>query len=209
MNYVENSPAAGNQGGRATAVRAGGFRAVGINAAARSVMSAILMAAVPVAISLFPGEALAQRGAPMPRQIIGINPLGIAGGLYTGEYELAVDGQMSIGFSASHVDFDHTRFTSFDARWRLYLDRVLEGVAFGLTAGVGKNTDESDIEEGATAGWGLTVGSNLDYQWILGADRRFALGVGTGFKRFVTRGGEGGNGPKVWPTMRLTVGVAF
>jgi len=185
------------------------------NAVARRVLrvATALAAAFTVALAMSPTDAFAQRATggsrPSPRQIIGINPLGIAGGLYTAEYEVAVDGQMSVGVSASHVDFDGSEFTSFDGRWRLYLDRVLEGVSFGLTTGLSRNTDEDEIEAGGKAGWGLTIGSNLDYQWILGAERRFALGLGAGFKRFVTRSGDQGNGLKVWPTMRLTVGAAF
>jgi hypothetical protein len=164
-------------------------------------------------LAILPRAASAQRYQDyrtlQPRQVLSINPIGVAAGLYSAEYEMAVDRQMSVGATASHVDFGDDEFTTFDARWRLYLNRVLHGVAFGLSAGIGRTLDEDDVDAGGKAHWGLTVGSTLDYQWILGDEGRFALGTGVGFKRFVSRKDGDGNGPRVWPTLRLSVGAAF
>jgi len=148
----------------------------------------------------------AARSTTFPRQVLSVNPIGLAAGLYTAEYEAAIDPQMTVGATASFVDFGDYDFTTVDARWRIYPTRALEGVAFGLSLGVGRSRDERDAEGAA---WGPTIGSTIDYQWIMGDERRFAFGTGLGFKRFITREDRDGNGPRYWPTFRLSVGAAF
>lgn len=172
-------------------------------------VAALLLLAAPAAASAQRAGDL--RGPSFPRQVFSINPLGLAAGLYTGEYELAIDRQMSVGMTASYVDFGDQDFTTVDGRWRIYPSRVLEGVAFGLSAGFGRTRDNDDDADGEveSAAWGLTIGSTIDYQWILGDENRFAFGTGLGFKRFISRADRDGNGPRVWPTFRLSVGAAF
>lgn len=174
----------------------------------RALLAAALGAAV--ASSLLPSLAQAQRRSDRfalpPAQVLSINPLGIAAGLYSGEYEVAVDRQMTVGATASFVDFGDYDFTTVDGRWRIYADEALHGVAFGLSLGAGRTRDERDA---GGAAWGLTIGSSIDYQWLLGSQQRFALGTGVGFKRFITREDRDANGPRYWPTFRLSVGAAF
>src|SRR5690606_40791560 len=161
------------------------------------------VAAVPVTAT----AAHAQRlGGPYPRQVISINPIGVAAGLYSGEYEVAIDRQMTVGATASYVDFGELDFTTVDGRWRIYPNRALYGLSFGLSAGLGRSRDEDDP---GGASWGITLGSSVDYQWILGDESRFAFATGVGFKRFVSRDSRGANGPRAWPTLRFAIGAAF
>lgn len=172
----------------------------------------VLALSLAVALALIPASsASAQRRADISRSlppihVLSVNPVGLAAGLYSGEYEGAVTRQMSLGVSASYVDFGDYDFTTVDGRWRLYATEVLEGFAFGLSLGAGRTRDERDP---GGAAWGVTIGSSVEYQWLLGPEQRLAVGTGVGFKRFLTREDKEANGPRIWPTLRLQVGAAF
>lgn len=171
----------------------------------RSTFIAVVLVLVVAAVP--DSTVRAQRMAdPYPRQVVSINPIGIAAGLYSGEYEVVIDRQMTVGATASFVDFGELDFTTFDGRWRIYPNRALQGLSFGLSGGVGRTRDEDDP---GGASWGITLGSSVDYQWILGDESRFAFATGVGFKRFVSRESRDANGPRAWPTLRFAIGAAF
>lgn len=142
-----------------------------------------------------------------PRQTISFNPIGIAAGIYSAEYEVSVAAQQTVAVSASYAELGDEDFTSFDVRWRLYADRALDGFAVGLSLGTARTRDE--VRPEVPGSFSLTLGSQVDYVWLLGERENFALGVGGGFKRFVGGAAREENAANFWPTVRLTVGAAF
>lgn len=141
-----------------------------------------------------------------PIQVVSLNPIGLAAGLYSAEYEVAVARQLTVAGAASYVDFGNDDITTVDGRVRIYANEALDGFAFGLSAGLGRSRREDAPGSGS---WGVVIGSMLDYQWLLGPQRNFAVATGVGFKRFVTAEAQRENGANAWPTGRLSVGFAF
>ncbi len=174
-----------------------------------------LLAAAAITLGALSAQPLAAQLRPAgtsaldypPRQTFTFNPIGIAAGVYSAEYELAVATQQTVALSASYADINNDDFTSLDLRWRLYADRALDGFAVGLSLGSSRTRDADRPE--VPGQFSLTIGTQIDYVWLLGAEENFALGVGGGFKRFVSATGRDENAANFWPTIRLAVGAAF
>jgi hypothetical protein len=178
-----------------------------------------------VALAALPAAARAQAGAVQarPPQILSVNPFGLVFNYFYAEYERAFTPNSSGAISGSYSDLaDDLRFVSFDLRYRLYpSENAPEGFSVAATVGFSRVTDTgvrcSDGTEGGCEpgevhpiGNALTTGIQLDYTWLLGSRKGFAIGVGLGAKRLRYTGDEPGDDPpKTVPTARFTIGRAF
>ena len=152
---------------------------------------------------------------PIPyRTYIAVNPLGIPFNIAAAEVESAVASGITLGGAASYTSLSHDRYTTFDAKLRYYPSEVvLQGLSIGASVGhsrfstlVGSPT--GDVRSGLNYN---TIGLLVDYNFLLGARKRFVLGTGLGAKRILGNNDErdrlGLSNPLL--TVRFVVGLAF
>lgn len=152
---------------------------------------------------------------PIPyRTYVAVNPLGIPFNIASAEVESAVASGITLGGAASYTALSHDRYTTFDAKLRYYPSEVvLQGLAIGASVGhsrystlVGSPT--GDVRSGLDYN---TIGLLVDYNFLLGARKRFLLGTGLGAKRILGNDTErdrlGLSNPLL--TVRFVVGLAF
>ena len=163
-----------------------------------------------VLLLVLPGAALAQvadtaRARTQRSHVVTIQPLGIPALWFSGEYEGAAHSNLSLGAGGSYFSIADITYTSFDAKVRFYPAQALRGFAVGITGGYSRIThDETEDDVSAP-----TVGTQLDYQWLLGERRRFALALGLGLKRVIVKDEDLPDFSVVYPTARMSVGYAF
>ena len=137
------------------------------------------------------GESVSR--VPIPyRTYISINPLGIPFDLLSAEVESGIAQGMTLGASGSHIDVGDQRFSSADFKFRYYPSEVvLLGISVGASVGMLRYSDIRDagVRETLDA---PTFGAILDYNWMLGAQRRFVVGTGIGAKRILASSEETG-----------------
>jgi hypothetical protein len=145
------------------------------------------------------------------RSYISINPLGIPFDLFSAEVESGIAQGMTLGASASHIDVGDERYSSADFKFRYYPSEiVLRGISVGASFGMLRYSDIrfGDVRESLDT---PTFGVILDYNWMLGAQRRFLVGTGIGAKRILASSEErervGLDRAQI--TGRFTVGIAF
>jgi hypothetical protein len=154
---------------------------------------------------------------PIPyRTYISINPLGIPFDIFSAEVESGIAQGMTLGGSASHIDFGDLRYSSAEFKYRYYPGEVvLRGFSLGASVGVLRYSDIVDIGiNGSEVRETLsspTIGVILDYNWMLGAQRRFIIGTGIGAKRVLASTEERDRVKidRAQFTGRFTVGIAF
>ena len=152
---------------------------------------------------------------PIPyRTYVALNPLGIPFNIAAAEIESAIASGITLGGAASYTAISHDRYTTFDAKFRYYPSEVvLQGLSIGASVGhsrystlVGSPT--GDVRSGLDYN---TIGLILDYNYLLGARKRFLLGTGIGAKRVLGNNDErerlGLDNPLL--TVRFVVGLAF
>lgn len=160
-----------------------------------------------------------------PRNVVSVNPVLPLAGSFQGEFERKVRDNLSVAVSGSYIDFDDdgTRYSNADIKLRLYPnDKALQGFAIASGIGVGS---QSEIEYFACPAvypgipcnnkrrrvTGPTFSVEMQYQWLLGSQRRTAVTVGGGAKRYFID--DSPQGYEVFeqfmPTLRLTIGYAF
>jgi hypothetical protein len=171
-------------------------------------------------IALAASATAAQAPVAAPRQSIAINPLGAVFRVYSGEIERSLVPGLSLGASSSYwgtgADFEDgsgdVSYLSLDGKLRYYpggtsLQGFSLGGTFGYTRLAGKLTTDDGRETGRADA--LSAGVVLDYNWLLGDDRRFLVGTGVGAKRLFPLGIEDADVSIAYPTLRLSVGYAF
>ncbi len=162
-------------------------------------------------------QAAAPTGRAPATQAISINPLYLPLGGFVVEYEAAAAPGVSVGLSGGYYDLvgdDGDTYASAEAKLRFYPgERAPRGFSVGLSIGVGRATNDvccDVVPRDSRTQTGATAGAILDYNWLLGRNRRFFVGTGIGAKRLF---GDLGNNSffdiEVLPTARLQVGAAF
>lgn len=154
----------------------------------------------------------AQSSAPQPfRQALTINPIGLPFELISAEYERALNPAATFGIGASYFGaFDEGDYISGEAKLRYYPnERAIRGFSIGGTIGFARVSADADefTEEATTTGF--TTGVILDYNWLLGRQRRFVVGTGIGAKRIFADDDDFDDLEFAYPTLRLQVGYAF
>jgi hypothetical protein len=175
----------------------------------------VRFAAVALAIAVTAGsaaEAQAPGLIPIPyRTYIAINPIGIPADLGSAEIESAIASGVTIGGLASYMAASDDRWTTGDVKLRYYPGEVvLRGFSTGLSLGA---TRKSVVGQGGTrtALDFPTFGALVDYNWMLGARKRFLVGTGFGVKRVLAKveDRERVGLDRAYVTARFVVGVAF
>jgi|SRR5689334_18786523 hypothetical protein len=152
---------------------------------------------------------------PIPyRTYVAVNPLGIPFNIAAAEVESAVASGITVGGAASYTALRHDRYTTFDAKLRYYPSEVvLEGLAIGVSVSHSRystliGSTAGDVRSGLDYN---TVGLLADYNFLLGARKRFVVGTGVGAKRVLGNHDADAVRPKSNPliTVRFVVGLAF
>lgn len=145
--------------------------------------------------------------------VISIQPINAMLTVYAGEAELAMSRSATIGFGATYwspdvIDGDFN-YASADVKIRYYPEgRPFQGFSFGGSVGY-THLGATDNSTSGSAG-GPSIGVMLDYNWLLGAQKAFYVGLGLGAKTlFISDKDVADEATLHYPTMRLSVGWAF
>lgn len=200
------------------------------------------LALVAALIAVAPAAANAQeasgRDAPVRTAVLSIQPISSIVGLYAAEFERRISESATFGVGATawldeynnddefydDGDAPRDRYLSAEIKFRYYPGgEPLRGFSFGITGGaarltndvyLGSSTSGSSQYEQVTRTAGK-VGFELDYNWLLGRDRRFAVALGAGAKRLIMSDSDRFFDysdflvARAYPTARLSVGFAF
>lgn len=130
------------------------------------------------------------------RTIIIVNPFSFLIPGVSGELEHAISPVASLSAGGAA----YSGYYSATAKVRFYpQERAPSGFAVALGGGVAGTGEGQSVRP--------SVGVELDYTWVLGHTRRFALGAGAGLQRLF--GDAGPDGTVFLPMGRLGVGYAF
>lgn len=162
--------------------------------------------------------SLGQRPARVPipyTSYVAINPLGIPFDIAAAEIESGVANGITIGGVGSYTALGNDRYTTVDLKVRYYPSEVvLDGLSFGVSLGRTHFTTPIDTGLGGTVRRSrdyTTVGLIGDYNWLLGARKRFLVGTGIGLKRVLLNSDERSKFGIDQPvfTARFVLGLAF
>jgi hypothetical protein len=162
------------------------------------------------------GGAAAQVGRgtliPIPfRTYVAFDPLLVPFDIGSFELETGIAPGITAGGVASYTNVHNDRYTSVDFNLRYYPGEVvLRGFSVGLSGGFlryGKRF-AADTLESINA---PTVGVIVDYNWMLGVNRRFLVGTGVGAKRVLAGEAERQTVrlQRAYGTARFVIGYAF
>jgi hypothetical protein len=170
----------------------------------------ILAAFVPLAAAS--GQEVAAR---TPGSVISIQPINAVLTAYSAEYEHRTGGAVTLGVGGTYFDVgdgsDNVKYKSGDLKLRYYPNGVaLMGFSFGASGGYSSVTGDNDVGDRVTVG-GPSVGVLLEYQWLLGTSRNFAVALGAGAKAVFVKDNEITSDSFVtrYPTVRISVGYGF
>lgn len=184
-------------------------------------MSLARLASVTLLLLVATPLLAGSQAAPTPhRNLISLNPLAIVFGLYGAEYERAVTRTTSLAVHASHWSTDsettfgdrEVSYTSAELKGRLYPNaRVFQGFSFGAHAGLARLREDVTAfgEPGRNNATALSFGFELGYSWLIGEADNFYVGTGIGAKRLAVISGDVYDATLAYPTVRLSVGLAF
>lgn len=198
--------------------------------AARVALPAV--AAVLATASLVPAALRAQgadsvgaavrpaAAAPVPqpyRYTLAANPLLPLLSVVSAEAEVALPNARGITLGVgglADLGSGRDRFNTVQAKLKYYPNEVaLRGFSVGVTLGVVSARTEAEegffFEEPERSESGATYGVVLDYNWLIGRQRRFLVGAGFGVRRVLPRVSSNGPLEQVLPDGRLTIGWAF
>jgi Protein of unknown function (DUF3575) len=142
-------------------------------------------------------------------QVISISPISLVFGVIGAEYERALGPTQSFGVSGTFYRPELFSYLSGEVKYRYYpQEKALEGFSVGVTGGltqIGTHGTESSNESGTAA----SVGFALDYQWLLGPKKHFAVTLGTGARRLIPFGTKVDGSSLTLPTARISIGRGF
>jgi hypothetical protein len=199
-------------------------RPAAATAALRARTRAAALAGALVTGALAAAPAAAQQTlppAPAPAQLpwlqtVSINPVGIVGGIFSAEYEVALPAP---GFTvaAGGSIISDAFLVDRNQRWvsgrvMYYPQEVsLRGLAVGVSLGVhgasrGGDDDPARVRRRDT---GATLGLVGSYNWLVGRQQRLLFGAGAGLKRVLKNVGDDSPLQQIYPDGRLLLGFAF
>jgi hypothetical protein len=143
-----------------------------------------------------------------------IQPLNAVFQFYSAEYERAATKAVTWGVGANHASGflwdDDGSYTSAEFKLRYYpagiaLQGFSVGGAVGYTSVKDNNSGATSTSEGAPS-----VGVLLEYQWLMGQQKNFAVALGLGAKAvFLDTSDSTNDFTARYPTARISVGWAF
>jgi hypothetical protein len=191
-----------------------------------------MLLVVALLVVLQPGIALAQETGQAdltPRRVVAwTNPILFVFGWYTGEAEIRLQQNHTVGISGSFVnfqtgdpgdlDYEDTEYASVSFFYRYYPTAAFKGFFIGAQVGnVQVNQKESastdpfnpTAEVTESSGSAGSIGILVGYGWILGKAQRVSVSMGLGANRLF--GGDVDEDVNLTvPVIRLiNVGVAF
>lgn len=171
-----------------------------------------LAAALLVAPALAGAQTATPAAATPHTQVLSINPITAVFGLFSADYERKVGTATSVGVGGSYYSSSGFTYLSVEAKPRYYASgTALRGFSVAGIAGVTRVSGSDDdcigscTDESATA---AALGVNLDYQWLLGQQQKFAVALGLGAKRLFGVDDISGVSATL-PTARVAIGIAF
>lgn len=168
-----------------------------------------------------PSIAAAQNAAavPMPKNVISIQPLSAMFTVLSAEYERKGGASWTWGLGVTNFSPDDDastvdpEYNSGDVKFRYYPQgTALQAFSFGASIGFAKVTGEEasttpPTEASESVG---TFGVLLEYQWLLGAKKKFAVALGVGAKKLMLDEDKFSSDVfTAYPTGRISVGFAF
>jgi hypothetical protein len=179
--------------------------------------------AVAVALSAASVTAAAQASSPppaplLPQQSIAVNPLAIPFGVFSAEYEAALPSPgFTFGVGGTYYASGSDRDAWAEAKGMYYPGEIpFRGFSVGLTAGVQSsrgNTSDCSFVTGCQTGrktqTAPTLGVLVSYDWLIGRQERFRVGLGAGAKRILKNVKSGDPLPQVFPDGRFVIGLVF
>jgi hypothetical protein len=172
-------------------------------------LQVLTLAAVGL-LGVIPGAVEAQQTGtrdPVPHDhVLSANPFLLLFEWANAEYEHKISSTGTVGLAGSWISLDEgdEDYRSLNAFYRYYPQgAALTGFYFGGHGGIHHVSDIVD-EDVTVFGLGIDVG----YNWLLGANRNFYIGLGIGATRLF--GGDLENESGTIPTIRLlNIGWAF
>jgi hypothetical protein len=170
--------------------------------------------ALVAAIMAMPIAAAAAQNQ-IPRNVITIQPLTAMMTIFSGEFERSASKSVSWGVGATYWDAgdagNAVKYSSGDFKLRYYPSGVaLAGFSLGGSVGFSnvKGTSTTGADESAG---GASLGVLLEYQWLMGTKRNFALALGAGAKTLMVddKTISSSDFTAHYPTARVSVGYAF
>ncbi len=150
-----------------------------------------------------------------PSNVLSIQPLNaVILTMYSAEYERKTGSAVSVGVGGTYWDVgedDDLTYASGDLKLRYYPQgTALQGFSFGGSVGFSSisATTFEGVDESAS---GPSLGILIEYQWLMGVQRNFALTLGVGAKAVMVDEDEISSDDFIarYPTARISVGFAF
>ena len=156
-----------------------------------------------------PAVLTAQGGTPPVRNdVLSINPLALVFTGISGEYERRRSPSTAVALGVSIWSTDDFNYQSVEGKFRFYPNgEALRGFSVAGTAGYSHIAEDDDLF--GESGSAISAGVELNYQWLLGLERNFAITLGAGGKRLFFLGDEVDDASAGIPTIRFSIGYAF
>jgi len=147
--------------------------------------------------------------------VLSIQPIDAMLTVYAGEAEIALSRSVTLGVGGTYwgpniTDGDF-RYVSGDLKFRYYPEeKPFQGFSFGGSVGLTQIKATDDASQSTGSASGPSIGVMLDYNWLLGAQKAFYVGLGAGAKAvFISDKDISDNATVRYPTLRISVGWAF
>ena len=179
---------------------------------ARALSSAL---ASTIALALATSLAQAQELPHGKQQVFSIQPLSAMFTVYAAELERTISPSLTIGLGGTHFDTDEedgdATYVSGDLKLRYYPSgNALQGFSFGGSVGMSRVEGEDEVEGTRFDVAGPTIGTMIEYSWLLNQQRSFYMGLGAGVKAlFIDEDDVDDDVALRYPTVRFSVGWAF
>lgn len=169
-----------------------------------------------VVMSVLPFAAAAAQDAGGPSNVLSFQPLNaVMLTAYSAEYERKIGEATSVGIGGTHWNVDEANdltYQSGDLKFRFYPQGVaLQGFSLGGSVGFSQISASNDLDGTEESASGPSFGVLIEYQWLMGKSRNFALALGLGAKAVMVDEDEITSDDFVarYPTARVSVGYAF
>jgi uncharacterized protein DUF3575 len=173
----------------------------------RAVTRVFVSVFVAIVLLLVAASAHAQTAVPQPlsenKQTVSANPFLLMFSVFNVEYERKLTTATTLGASTSILGFDDATYRNVSAFYRYYPQgHALSGFYIGGRGGAHRVS--LDRESGVFFGLGFELG----YDWLLGREKNFSVGIGAGATRLF--GGDLDGVALTIPTFRfVNIGWSF
>lgn len=145
------------------------------------------------------------------KQVLATNPIGDVLGWFNLEYNRKINESVTFELSGSTFDFfdDGARVNRLSTGVRFYPQgAALTGFFVGGKVGLFHYDEDYDFDQADDSGKAYLFGAEVGYEWLVGKNRNFHVGIGAGGTRLFGGDVEDDLGI-AYPTARLKIGIAF